>query len=132
MIKSMRDDPDSAALLASASRQGVIADGAVPAFQGLYPAFRGATNVGMVATRQRALTFHGDVMRAWGRFTGMQITTPKGRFNRGDIAMKLGRRNYLRLVVDDGPKFWVDASWEEGLSAWLDEGVVDPSAPSSD
>jgi hypothetical protein len=124
VIRSMSDDAESKQLLSSLAKQGGAADGALPCFQGLYPAFSGSTNFGLVLTRQRALTFAGDEMRVWARFSGMQITTPKGRFRRGDIRLAFGWSNYARLVVAQGPKFWIDGSWEEALGAWLNLGVI--------
>ncbi|CAN5451677.1 hypothetical protein BH10ACT8_BH10ACT8_11830 [soil metagenome] len=117
----MSDDPESKALLHSLARQGLIADGAMPAFQGFYPVFGGMTNVGLIATRQRALTFHTDTMRSWSRYSGMQITTPLRTFDRASLWLGLGRGNYSRLISDTGARFWVDGSWEACLSEWLNK-----------
>jgi hypothetical protein len=116
----MSSDPESEALLRSLAKQGVTGEGAIPAFQGLYPAFRGMTNVGFVATWQRALTFHAATMRSWSRYSGMQITTPLRTFDRASLRLDMGRSNYTRVISDGGAKFWVDASWETALSEWLD------------
>ncbi|MDQ1752170.1 MAG: hypothetical protein QOE71_3226 [Pseudonocardiales bacterium] len=116
----MSGDPESEALLRSLAQQGVTAEGAIPAFQGLYPAFRGRTNLGLIATRQRALTFHGNSMRSWSRYSGMQITAPLRSFERASLRLGLGQGNYSRLISDTGAKFWIDGSWEAALSEWLD------------
>jgi hypothetical protein len=120
----MRDDPESQALLESVSQQGVIAEAAVSAFQGMYPIFRGHSNFGMVLTWPRALTFRGNTMRVLALWTGNQITTPKGQFDRSAVEIRMGRSNYIRLVVEHGPKLWVDASWDEALTEWVQDGFI--------
>lgn len=77
--------------------------------QGTYPVLRGNTNWGGLFTRQRALTFHDDEALAWARFSGLQLTSPRGSFDRAFLHLGPGSGAYSRLFAGDGTKFWVDA-----------------------
>jgi hypothetical protein len=85
VLWDMAGSVEGRALMDSLARQGMHPDAVIPAFQGLNPLFGGLTNFGMLLTRHRALSFHDDEMRGWGRFSGMQVTAPRGRYDRRRI-----------------------------------------------